>query len=613
MTRDRTGPRPPRLRSQNTSSSRTPAQQQLKVVHSPSQADSLERFSRLTGPLQRPNPHLPYKVRYTSLRHNHKSQIQPILYATGNIAFKIVLLVWILLPQHRAPLSEHLWLALTSIFVAGTIGLMEVLGLVNVISLSIATVLARDPIPVTPLAGLRVAFLTSYVPASESLDVITKTLKAARRITYDDGIDVWLLDEGADASIKQLCSSLGVHHHSRNGMARYNLQKGIFRSRTKHGNYNSWLNTHGQNYDVILFVDPDHVPFTNFAERVLGYFRDPNVAYVVGPQNYGNCTEGFVPKAAESQQFPFHTIIQRAANWYKTPMLVGTNAAVRVSALRSVGGFRDSITEDMATGLALHASRNPVTGRRWQSVYTPDVLAIGEGPTSWRDYFSQQRRWSRGTFEILRSDFWRSVPKLRPMQILHYVLITTFYPSMALCWIFGAVNAMLYAFLGVRGVDVPVQLWVMLYVDATAFQLWLYIWNRRYNVSPFEEEGSFGISGMLMSVMASPIYASSLVMTVIRRSARFVVTPKGKATTGDAASTFITQYVWATFFLAAFLISVKNGFATPAASMWPVLACGISLAPVIIWRVEEWRRSKAHHADTKLAVVHGEYTQQEVS
>ena len=61
-------------------------------------------------------------------------------------------------------------------------------------------------------------------------------------------------------------------------------------------------------------------------------------------------------------------------------MLVGTNNAVRIDALLAVGGLSDSVTEDMATSLVIHSTRNPATSRRWRSVYTPDVLAIGEGP-----------------------------------------------------------------------------------------------------------------------------------------------------------------------------------------------------------------------------------------
>ncbi|NEE61024.1 glycosyltransferase, partial [Streptomyces sp. SID8455] len=90
--------------------------------------------------------------------------------------------------------------------------------------------------------------------------------------------------------------------------------------------------------------DTDHVPMPNFLERMMGYFRDPDVAFVVGPQVYGNY-DSAVTKAAESQQFLFHALIQRAGNRYGAPMFVGTNNVVRVAAVRQVGGLYDSITE----------------------------------------------------------------------------------------------------------------------------------------------------------------------------------------------------------------------------------------------------------------------------
>ncbi|MCZ9338797.1 glycosyl transferase, partial [Streptomyces sp. TRM76130] len=64
-------------------------------------------------------------------------------------------------------------------------------------------------------------------------------------------------------------------------------------------------------------------------------------------------------------------------------------------------------TEDMATGFEIHRHRNPATGRKWRSVYTPDVLAVGEGPNAWTDFFTQQMRWSRGTYETILKQYWK--------------------------------------------------------------------------------------------------------------------------------------------------------------------------------------------------------------
>lgn len=549
-------------------------------------AFAVRDFSQLSGAITEPEPD--YRVRHRGVHASsgRRAWAVSLLIITLNVAFEAAFVYWLLQPSHRPEVDENAPRAaltmVANVFVITSIALVEGLRLVNVFSLSLASMLARDPIPVRPDSRLRVAFLTTIVPGKEPLEMVQATLQAARRIRHDGVFHVWLLDEGDDPEVRAMCLAEGVRHFSRRGVAEYNRPSGPFKAKTKHGNYNAWVDGYGHRYDVFLSVDPDHVPLPNYAERMLGYFRDPDVAYVVGPQCYAN-VDNFVTKGAESQQFPFHSVIQRAGNAYGAAMLVGTNNAIRIDALVCIGGLEDSITEDMATGMALHVRRNPATGARWKSVYTPDVVAVGEGPSSWSDYFSQQLRWSRGTFEILHGTFWRRARRMSPGRLLHYVLITTFYPSMAIGWILGSVNAVLYLTMGVSGIVVPPQLWLALYIDATAFQMWVYIRNRRYNVSPYEAEGSPGVRGMAMSVISAPIYASALIATVLRRPAKFVVTPKSDAATQDRLVTFRRHLQWSALLAAALTGSVVLGYANLEVMMWPALALLVSLAPVALW------------------------------
>ncbi|WP_345422911.1 cellulose synthase catalytic subunit, partial [Actinomycetospora chlora] len=548
----------------------------------------IQEFSQLAGPIREPDPaDGPYRVAYRGVDAVHGSGrvARSLLVAGLNFAFEALFFLWLLHPSHRPPVIGSTFAIYANWVVIGSIGLMELLRLINVFSLSLASVISRDPVPVPPEPDRRIAFLTTIVPSKEPIDVVRGTLQAALRIQYDGILDVWILDEGDDPDVKAMCRELGVNHFTRKGIAKYNQRKGAFKAKTKHGNYNAWVAEHGDSYEVFLSVDPDHVPLPNYAERILGYFRDPDVAFVVGPQCYAN-DETFVTRAAESQQFPFHSLIQRAANRYNAAMLVGTNNAIRISALKGVGGLSDSITEDMATGLKFHTRRNPSSGRRWKSVYTPDVLAVGEGPSSWGDFFSQQMRWSRGTFEVLLKEMLLRLPRLSPGRALHYILITTFYPSMAIGWVLGAVNACLFLALGVQGVVVPVQLWLALYIDATAFQLWVYLRNRRYNVSPYEAEGSSGVKGMLMSIFAAPIFAASLIATILRLPARFVVTPKGLSSSADHILTFRRHLQWALLLAAAIVLAIMQGYATPAVLLWPAVALAACLAPPVLCLVE---------------------------
>ncbi|MET7382511.1 glycosyltransferase family 2 protein [Streptomyces sp. NPDC005526] len=556
-----------------------------------------EHYSRLAGPLTQPDPDKPYRVRYRSLISQEPHRIRVALMLAAAPLLSLVLLGWLLQPEHwtERDYPAYDFLPALDTVMLVSIGLIEFFRCMNVLSNAHATLVARDPVPVVPETGTRVAFLTSFVPGKEPLEMVTRTLEAAVRLRHRGLLHVWLLDEGDDPEVKEVCARLGVHHFSRKGVERWNQPKGPHRARTKHGNYNAWLAAHGDAYDFFASVDTDHVPLPNYLERMLGYFRDPDVGFVIGPQVYGNY-DTFVTKAAESQQFLFHALVQRAGNRYGAPMFVGTSNAVRISALKQIGGLYDSITEDMATGFEMHRAKNPATGRKWRSVYTPDVLAVGEGPNAWTDFFTQQLRWSRGTYETILKQYWKGFGSMPPGKLFNYTMMIIFYPMSALNWILAALSCALFLGLGASGVNIDPTVWLMLYGNASALQIGLYVWNRRHNVSPHEPEGSGGVAGMVMSALSAPIYARSLMDAVLRRKSTFVVTPKGESASPDTLfGTFRVHW----FFILVFAGSLVAGFALghshPAMITWGAFALLITASPIFAWRwtLRQERRRRA--------------------
>lgn len=546
-------------------------------------------FSQLAGAFSR-LPKSPYKVGYRRLS-NRKDAAKTGLLALANVGVEVGFLVWLLVSLIVPILDTTVAMGSAFIALLVCIFVIESFRLVSIVSLAVSALVAKEPIPVRPERGKRIAFTTAIVPSKEPFEMVEKTLRAMKQVKYAGQLDIWLLDEGNDPDIRRACRKMGINHFSRKGIDEWNTPKGRFKTRTKHGNYNAWLVSKGKDYDYVLSVDSDHVPHANFAQRMLGYFRDPDVAFVVGPQVYGN-TETVITRGAESQSYVFQATIQRAGNAYHSSMFVGTNHAYRVSTVLEIGGFQDSITEDLLTSLTIHGTRNPRTGKFWKSVYTPDVLAVGEGPSSWTDFFSQQLRWSRGANEILLKNFARKFVRLPWRSRIHYGLIIWCYPAAALTWSVGIGVSMLYLFLGTTGVGLPDKTWLALYIDVLATQVMLYAWLRKYNVSPHEERGSFGIAGILFSIFAAPVYTYALFGTLTRRKSGFVVTPKGDTTSPDSWHTFKNHLFWGALVTGFLVYSIFIGNTHPNVKIWCAIALTSCLTPVIMWQITAWPQTK---------------------
>jgi cellulose synthase/poly-beta-1,6-N-acetylglucosamine synthase-like glycosyltransferase len=568
------------------------------------------QFATLAGPLTEHQRDQPYQVRYRGIHHSKREWLLTRLIAFVLVALDVVFIYWLIFRSQYPDLSGWMWRggmhgALTDghiLLLAGMAGgsiVMQLFLLANVLTVSRACLAARDPIPVTADTSLRVAFLTTIVPDKEPIEMAERTLRAAKEIVYGGTLDVWLLDEGDSTEVKEMCERLDVRHFSRKGRGYLDFDTGTFAAKTKHGNHNRWLWEHGGQYDVVMFVDTDHVPLPIMAERLLGYFRDPDVAFVVGPQFYGN-QESRITRWAESAQYLFHSVIQRAGNRRRCAMLVGTNAAVRTSAIRK--GYVASITEDMATSLRLHATKNPATGRQWRSVYTPDLVAVGEGPSSWTEFFGQQTRWSAGTFDAILRQVWRVGFKLRPGAMLHYFLMLTYYPSVAIGWILGITISACYLGFGISSLSTNEGWWISFYADIAWLQFLLYRFMRRHNVSPHEPAGSSGLSGMVVSALTAPIYARSMLKVAFQQKLAFNVTAKGSSASPDRLTTFRYSLLWAVVPVVILVVAEIRRRPYPMMMAWTAIILAVCLAPIAIWLFDEARGKRRRRKDSKTNV-----------
>ncbi|MEA2177760.1 MAG: hypothetical protein QOG77_1057, partial [Solirubrobacteraceae bacterium] len=287
-------------------------------------------------------------------------------------------------------LSKAEWSALTPAYVllTGTL----IIGLAMFESRWFALPIMRRPRPMVARPGLNVGVATTFVPGGEEIAMLERTVRALVAIRYPH--DTWVLDEGDDPEVRALCGRLGAQHFSRKDIERYQQPSGTFEARTKHGNYNAWLDAIGyERYDLISAFDPDHVPEPEFLDRVLGYFDDPSVGYVQAPQFYYNQRASFVARGAAEETYAYYSSIQMSSYAIGYPIVTGCHNNHRVEALREVGGFAAHEADDLLITIHYRAAG-------WKGVYVPERLAAGLTPTDMLDYLRQQRRWARSVLDV---------------------------------------------------------------------------------------------------------------------------------------------------------------------------------------------------------------------
>ena len=214
---------------------------------------------------------------------------------------------------------------------------------------------------------------------NEGPEILLPTVTAALALGPEH--ETWVLDDGNRPAVEAMATELGARYLARSD-----------NRDAKAGNLNNALTV--VRADFIAVLDADHVPEQNFLRHTLGYFEDSSVALVQTPQEFYN-GDSFIHHGDGSrhdEQF-FHRVIMPGKNRCNAAFWCGTNAVLRVEALRWIGGVStETITEDMHTTVRLHR-----TG--WRTVHHNEVLARGLAPRNYEEFQTQRWRWGAGSMQ----------------------------------------------------------------------------------------------------------------------------------------------------------------------------------------------------------------------
>lgn len=202
--------------------------------------------------------------------------------------------------------------------------------------------------------------------------------------------DVYILDDSTDEIIK---SNIDNFH------ARFINKTKIIRRPTreayKAGNLNYALNRIYKDYGYFAVCDADGILPRDFLKKLIPHFSlDSSIGFVQANQRSNtNQTSIFV------KNFSFLTDI----HWkYYVPtrerfgfmMFYGHGAIIKTSIWKEVGGFPETVTEDLAFSSIIRE-------KGYYGVFVPDVICYEDFPANYARFRRRNERWIKGTTEYL--------------------------------------------------------------------------------------------------------------------------------------------------------------------------------------------------------------------
>lgn len=369
-----------------------------------------------------------------------------------------------------------------------------------------------------------VAVISLTVPGSESLEFVKRQMIAMKNISYPH--DSWILvDKEHSSEIQALAESLGVFYFCRHDVeswgeeqvARWNQPDPPFKAKTKAGNVNSWLDAYGLQYSHFTQLDIDHLPVPSYLHKVLGFFLDPHVKWVQAPSVYGNM-ETWTARGSAEQEFVLQGPLQMGFfGFCRTPFIIGSHCTYDMQAIREIGGFQPTRAED-------HLDTVFLAARGYEGVFTPEVIAIGDGPENFETYIGQQFAWAFSMIQVLFTYTGNCIRRYTPRQALQFLFVQTWYTFWSTCMLLLFLLPIMALF-----TNSPIAYegyWDFLLhfspVTVVAFIIWA--WSHTWH-----QPGDLDLSwrGMVLHIARWPIVLSALVQVLLKVQKPYMITVKG--------------------------------------------------------------------------------------
>jgi cellulose synthase/poly-beta-1,6-N-acetylglucosamine synthase-like glycosyltransferase len=251
----------------------------------------------------------------------------------------------------------------------------------------------RKNVPVPKARFEELPRVTVQIPSYNEMYVIERVIDAVCGLDYPrDRLDIQVLDDStdetraiADSTVRRW-RSLGVditliHRADRTGFKAGALENGL---RTAKGEF-------------VAIFDADFVPISDFLNRTIHYFTDPNVGMVQARWEHLNRDYSFLTRAQAiflDGHFLLESFTRSVSGRFFN--FNGTAGILRRSAIEDAGGWEhDTLTEDL--DLSYRAQM-----KGWKFIFLPDVTVPSELPVEINAFKAQQCRWAKGAMQTCR-------------------------------------------------------------------------------------------------------------------------------------------------------------------------------------------------------------------
>ena len=440
-----------------------------------------------------------------------------------------------------------------------------------------------------------------YIPTyNEDVEIVRKTTLCALAIEYPaDKKQVYVLDDGRAEKYKarreelrQVCEELGATMLTRDN-----------NDHAKAGNINTAFKCTGG--DLVLILDCDHMPVRQFLMHTVGFFFNPQVAFVQTPHWFYNpdpfernlLTRGKIPVGNEL----FYKVLQKGNDFWNAAFFCGSAAVIRKEYALQVGGIAtETVTEDCHTAFRLHSLG-------YESIYYDKIMVAGLAPEKFSAYVGQQVRWARGMAQILRIENPLINPKLHltiPQRICYFSATSHFfYGFPRLMYAIAPPLFLLFGINSVKGLGLETLFYALPHIILSMQTNHIPYKHVRFSFwnEIFEFAMSFQAGIVTLLALVNPKLGSFNVtdkgLSVTKRSFDFDSVRYLVITSAIASASLLSVPFW-------LLLSPEDTQAVLINALWCIFNLFLLLAAVLV-AFEQPQLRRAHRLPRKLtAVIH---------